>query len=267
MYKEFKDALSRGHCSICDRPIASLVLDDPCLHWLLKEKGFRAKYFPILVADQGFRSMNIFLRWAANTEAFGKNINDLVAEKQSKKFIEETIKYKNVEWSFSCSNTDREGHAGSQNGAMPHFHFQMKVDGRVIIKYNAFHIPFTEDDEFSFALEAGRIDRLKAARKYDAGMQTLLEAAVENQEFLDSLSYAKEPADAAFNSDILIMADSGTTISGDDIFKLLERREETGESFARLAKELKNVSVRTITSPSDNVPDISRRSGGRNKKK
>ncbi|WP_290954253.1 hypothetical protein [Hyphomonas sp.] len=266
-FKEFKAALSEDNCSLCGRAIKDFVQSEPCLHWLIKSRGFRARYFQSLADVNGFRSMNSYLRWVANTEAFAKNINDLVAEKQSEKFIEETISYKNLEWSFSCSNSDRQGHAGSHYGSMPHFHFQMKVDGNVTISYNAFHISFTDEDELFFAVESGKIDRLKPGRRYDAGMQALLDLALENPDFIESLQYTEDESEAMFSTDILIYADQGSVISGDDIADLLERRNKTKESMASLAKELPNVSVQTIVSPSDNIPDIARRSGGRRKKK
>ena len=56
----------------------------------------------------GFNHMQAFLRWVATEEAFAKNINDL-ADEGTGKFIELTIKYKTLEWSFSCSESDYHG--------------------------------------------------------------------------------------------------------------------------------------------------------------
>ena len=45
--------------------------------------------------------LNPYLRWVANSCSKPiQNINDLVVDKSPKKVIEETIRYKNLEWSF-----------------------------------------------------------------------------------------------------------------------------------------------------------------------
>ena len=265
-FKNFRQALDEGNCFYCKNPNTHFSTKKPCLHWLLKPKGFKKKHFPILYKEESFRSLNTYLRWVANTEKVGQNINDLVEEKSSNKFIEETMKYKNLEWSFSCSNTDRTGHSQAHKGNMPHFHFQMKVNGNVIINYNAFHIPFTEYDEFTFAVEAGKIDRLKSRRSFDAGMQTIFEHMKLDENFIDELQYSADESTAAFNTDIFIEAEEGHTISGDDIADLLEERKRTGKSMAALVKKLTNVRIKTMVSPGAGVPQIAERSGGRKKK-
>lgn len=266
-FNGFKDNLKNGQCFYCKNPISHFAAKKPCLHWLLKPKGFKKKHFPTLYEKCGFRHLNTYLRWVANTEQIAQNINDLVAEQSSTKFIEETISYKNIEWSFSCSESDRKGHSGAHKGAVPHYHFQMKVDGSVIINYNAFHIPFTDYDDFSFAVEEGKFDMIKAARTYDAGMQAIFDHMALDAEFVDTLRYTEDESNAAFNTNILIHADPGTTISGDDLADLFEERKRTGISLASLAKKLKNASVEAYISPGEGVPEIAKRSGGRKKNK
>jgi len=36
----FADCFERGICSICEKPIKTFSIKNPCLHWLLKPKGF-----------------------------------------------------------------------------------------------------------------------------------------------------------------------------------------------------------------------------------
>lgn len=265
-FERLKDALAEGKCSYCGNDLTHFSTKKPCLHWLLKPKGFKKKHFPLLYEGHCFRSINTYLRWVANSDGFGQNINDLVAERQSGKFIEETIKYKNLEWSFSCSETDRVGHKEAHKGSMPHYHFQMKVDGNVVINYNAFHIPFTEYDEFSFAVEAGRFQRLKSVKGHDAGMQAIFDAMEGNPEFAEVLEYTEDEDGAAFSTDIFITAEPGTHISGDALADLFEERERTGKSMAQLAKKLPNTTVETFISPGKGIPEMAVRSGGRRKK-
>lgn len=59
------------------------------------------------------------------------NINDLSEETSDSSFLETTIKYKNIEWSFSIGKTDKEGHQTAKIGDKPHYHLQMKVDNQI----------------------------------------------------------------------------------------------------------------------------------------
>ena len=263
-FEKFSLALDKGECIYCGHAISHFSTKKPCFHWLLNPKGLKKKHFPILFEKKGFRELNTYLRWVANSDKLAQNINDLVEEKSSKKFIEETIKFKNLEWSFSCADSDRKGHEKAHKGSMPHYHFQMKVDGSVTINFNAFHIPFTDFDEFSFAVEAGKLDRLKAKRTRDAGMQTVFDH-LEEEAFGDALTYTTDEASEALNTEILIQANPGSTISGKDIADLLQERERTGLSMAVLAKRLSNATVQSFTSPGDGVPKMAQRSGGRGK--
>ena len=149
---------------------------------------------------------------------------------------------------------------------MPHYHFQMSVDGNVTINFNAFHIPFTDYDEFCFALEAGKFERLRPIRRADAGMQEVMQLLEKSEEFREGLAYAENPETATFSTDIFIQAEPGETISGDQIADMIQERKKTGKSLAVLAKDLDNANVQTWISPGPGVPEMARRSGGRRKK-
>lgn len=265
-FEQFSSDIKKGICYYCRNPITHFSVKKPCLHWLLKPKGFKKKHFNILMEDRGFRQINTYLRWVANSETIAAKINDLKEEQSSNKFIEETITYKNLEWSFSCSENDRKGHVGTELGSNPHYHFQMKVNGHVIINYNAFHLPFTDYDEFSFAVEAGKINNIVSAKTYSAGMQDIVNLFSEHDFDHGILQYTEDEANAAFHTDIMIMAEPGKTISGDHIADLLEERKQTGQSFVKLAKKLENVSITSIVSPAEAVPEIAKRSGRKRKK-
>lgn len=75
------------------------------------------------------------------------NINDLAEEKSDRKIISYTVKWKNIEWTFDCSKNDFSGHQGTSVD-FPHYHFQMRIDGKQFINFNDFHVPFTNDDVF-----------------------------------------------------------------------------------------------------------------------
>jgi hypothetical protein len=264
-FEQLKTNLQSGRCYYCGQLIAHFSEEKPCFHWLLKPPGFKKKHFPLLYKDLGFHQIESYCRWVANCDTPMKNINDLVEEKSSSKFIEETIRYKNIEWSFSCSFSDRVGHKDRYEGRRPHYHFQMKANDNVVINYNGFHIPFTDYDEFCFAVKQGKLDRVKAQQIHGAGMQNIFEG-IEPKDLIDVMKKSDNEDEAQFDLGILITADEGTTISGEQIADLLKERERTGDSIAKLIKEVKNVSAKTIIYPGKGVPKIAARDKNRGKK-
>ncbi len=267
-FKEFKDALSKGRCSFCGNPITHFSKKVSCFHWLLKPKGFKTKHFPLLYGQKSYHQINSYLRWVANTEHPIKNINDIVEERALSKVIEETIKYKQFEWSFSSSKGDFEGHKNSKEGKMSHYHFQMRIDGNIVIRYRQFHIPFTDYDDFCFAVTRGEFDRIKGGWIEGAGMQSLYEN-LSPEDLLDmmvAVSPEKEK-DAQFNTQTVISADEGTSISGDDLADILEEHERTKVPIAKLIRRLKNITATSYITPGQGVPQIAARKPNRGKKK
>lgn len=261
-FQKLKEHLLREECVYCGKPISYFSKDSPCFHWLLNPKGFKKKFFPLIYREKGFHQLEAYLRWIANCDKPMQNINDLVEEKSSTKFIEETIKYKNIEWSLSCSYGDLEGHANAHEGKEPHYHFQMKVNGNVMINYNGFHIPFNYYDDFCFAVKRGDFERLKDAPFVGAGMQSLLDNATP-EELIDKMESANDIDSAQLHVSIVIEADEGSLISGDEIADLIEEKKRTGVPLAKLVQKLKNVKIRTIISPGPGVPEITPRSKNR----
>src|SRR3989338_5064879 len=122
LYNSFKEHFSIGKCHICKSHLKSFSSKKPCIHWLLRPKGFKKKHFKSLFTTYGYFQMEAFVRWVANLDDPIHNINDLEVEKSEKKIIETTIKYKHIEWSFACSRSDLEGHKNSPQTNFTHFH-------------------------------------------------------------------------------------------------------------------------------------------------
>jgi len=259
-----RDALAIGKCSLCGYPITQFSEKKPCLHWLLKTKGFKKRHFPLLFEKYCFHRMDAYLRWVANTDVPLKNINDLVEEKTSSKKIELTIRYKNLEWSFSCSESDYRGHKDKHEGKMPHYHFQMKIDDRVVINYGGFHIPFNDEDFFGFSISEGKISKLAYKHIHGAGMQELLDN-FSPDELLDQMIRAENYDDAQLHTSTLVEAAPGTTMSGTDIANLYKEHKETGVPMAKLIRKLPNVKVMSVISPGPGVPDLAKRKPCRRK--
>jgi hypothetical protein len=145
-HQRFTEAFKAGQCSFCGGALTSFHPEQPCRHWLLKPDGFRKENFESLAVRHSWGGLENYLRWVANEEAFAKNINDL-ADEGTGKLVELTIKYKNIEWSFSCGASDLDGHeGGGKHSKRPHYHFQMYVDGKPFIRYNDFHLALSDED-------------------------------------------------------------------------------------------------------------------------
>ncbi|MBD3300366.1 MAG: hypothetical protein GF347_03365 [Candidatus Moranbacteria bacterium] len=81
------------------------------------------------------------------------------------------------------------------------------------------------------------------------------------------MTHTDSEKDALFKTDILIEAEEGHTISGDEITDLLEERKRTGTPLAKLVEKLKNVKLTRIVSPGPIIPEKSQRTPNRGRKK
>lgn len=263
-FQALKEALERGYCIYCNNLLTHFSDKKPCFHWLLKPKGFKKRHFPLLYVQKSFHRLDAYLRWVATTEAPLKNINDLTEEKSPSKEIETTIRYKNLEWSFSCSRGDYAGHLDKREGKMPHYHFQMKVNGEVIINYGAFHIPFHEEDFFGFAVKSGQIKKMKHRNIQGATIQTFLDH-IPSEQLLESMQSTNDPEDATFRMQTILEADEGTAIKGEDIAKIFGEHKRTGVPMAKLLRKLENVKQKTFISPGPGLPELAKRTPHRSR--
>jgi hypothetical protein len=259
-YEEFKQAFREGHCSICKCELASFDQKRPCLHWLLRPVGFTKWHFINVANEFRFFQMHSYLRWVANEEVFGQNINDLRCEGTGK-LIELTIRYKVYEWAFSCGDADFSGHeTNSPESRKPHYHFQMRVNRAAFIRYNDFHVPFHRMDIVELEAMRQAPDTIKLSFLGGEGMSDVL-----NEETLEAVvrreMVAGDPDEAAFKLDSIITAEEGTTISGDDVAALIDEAKKTGVTIASLLHKLPNARVQTIVTPGPGVVEQAQRSG------
>jgi hypothetical protein len=160
-YSAFTEAYARDHCYLCGNSFKTLSKERPCVHWMLRRGKFKKKDFPLLFERFGFTQMAAFTRWAANKEQILSGINDLDAHRSERKIFEFTVRWKNIEWTFDCSKNDYTGHSG-RHTEFPHFHLQMRIDGRPFIDFGDFHIPFNEEDLFRIDMSRGASDVFQA---------------------------------------------------------------------------------------------------------
>lgn len=264
-YEDFRTSLDEGDCFLCRKPLTSFSASRPCLHWLMKPKGFKKKHFPLLTEKFCYFRVAAYVRWLASLDGIARNINDLVAEHSGSKLIDLTARYRNITWSFSCGATDYRGHEGSRNADFPHYHFQMIVGGRPFIRYNDFHIPLHADDLYDLELIANHRDLVLYGTGPGMGMQALLDDA---DLAVGASSPATDPETAALNLDTLIVAREGETLSGHDLVAAVTIAAAQKRSLASVVQErFTNADVATFVSPGEGVAKAKPRSTRRKKER
>lgn len=263
-YKDFLEHYERDMCYLCGKPFSTIGKGNPCLHWLLRRCKFKKKDFQQIVDKFDFYSVSAFLRWVAYAESGSKNINNLKEESSERKIFEITIKWKNIEWTLDCSHNDFAGHTGTKT-EFPHWHFQMRIDGQQFINFNDFHIHFSENDQLKINLEndsySGFIHSFGPGGQ---GMQERMDQLENNfDEFLENSVIASDPEDGQIHMQSIIKAPKGG-IPGEKINEALEMARTTGKTlaycFSVVLKNEGDVSISTIASPADSVPEIAKRS-------
>jgi hypothetical protein len=262
LYKEFTYGLKIGKCFLCSGQMDSFEERKPCFHWFTYPKRIKKKHFEnYLKKPISFFQLDSYFRWLANTEKPITNINDLKEETSVTSYLETTVKYKNIEWAFSVGYTDKEGHLNTENGSIPHYHIQMKVDDRVFLKFNDFHIPFTDSDLFTIKLLEQAPYKVKLVHSYGQGIGIL-----ENEDNLeiidDALTITDDIENAPFSRLTLIEAPEGQTISSEIILQALDESKRTKRPIGKILQQiLYDTNIKTILRPGNGVPKMTKRSG------
>lgn len=165
---------------------------------------------------------------------------------------------------MDCAHNDLAGHVGTKT-EFPHWHFQMRIDGKQFINFNDFHIPFSENDWLKINLEndpdSGFVHSFGPGGQ---GMQEKMEQLENNfEETLEHSISACDPEDGQIHMQSIITAPNGG-IPGEKINEALEMARTTGKTLAYcfnvVLKDDVGVSIATIASPADSVPEIAKRS-------
>lgn len=256
-FRKFSVEVKKGNCDLCGKREESFNEAEPCLHWFLRPEGCRKKHIGILLekTDFGFFRTMSYMRWLANVERPLANINDLPEEISSSKKIEVTIKYKNFEWAFSCSPNDYSGHRGSSKGAEPHYHFAMKIDGKIFISFSDFHACFTEEDMFNFKMmDAGLMKHIEVQ---GASVADIFKH-FSPEEVFEFMQNPQEDEKAPFHLQTMIRAPHGRTFPGELFVEMHKESKKRGISIAKVAQE-RGLRGMTIISPGPGVPEMYKR--------
>ena len=251
-HDRFKELYSSGTCYLCNKPLTSFSKKKPCMHWLLKPKGFKKKDIKAVAEQYGMLQIQSLLRWYANEKAFARNINDLVEEGTGSKIVELTIRYKNLEWSFSCAESDFLGHQNSQHSKHPHYHMQMRIDKRPFINFNDFHLPLSDMDVINITAMRERPDRIKTRNSFGEGMTDVFsDDSIE--QVLDTAATEGDHELAPFSIDSFAEAEDGKEIQGEDLYQIVQEAKEKGVTIASLLHKLPNAKTQIIVSPGPGV--------------
>jgi hypothetical protein len=257
-HSRFHISYEIGECYLCGKSFKTISKDDPCLHWLLRQGKFKPKDISLLGEKFGYIQIAAYLRWCANEEKPLANINDLPDEAPKGKFLSSTIRWKAIEWTFDCSENDLAGHGGSHSN-FPHYHFQMRIEGRQFINFNDYHLPFSDMDLFTFKL------RDQSGFNFDFGVHGagMSDAMNIDPELIIENTVVSESEEAAgFGFSTMIMSKNGT-INGEDLYQMIQESKRTGKSITSISRKFykddADINIGTIISPSDSVPEIAAR--------
>lgn len=264
-YQRFKDAFEKGDCYLCGKSVKTFSKQEPCIHWLLKPKGFKNKDVELVAQKYGYFQIQSLLRWYANQIDFARNINDLKDEGTGKLF-EATIKYKNIEWSFSCAESDYQGHVGSTKGYYPHYHFQMRIDKRPFINFNRNHMTFSEMDIINIEAMRANPSKIKQRYTFGEGISETFNDEVIHQ-VLNSANSTSNEEEATYSINSIVAADEGKSIRGDDLYEIIQEAKAKGVTIASLLHKLPNSSTEVIVEPGPGVVEQAPRTAGKKAQK
>lgn len=251
-YQDFLKHFRSGLCHVCGKPLASFSKNSPCLHWLLKPKGFKKRDFPLIYGSFNYAQISSFARWMASTVSSIANVNDLVEEHSGNKFIDFTARYRHITWSFSCGNSDFEGHQKSAVYNFPHYHLQMRISDRPFINYSDFHIPFTQQDYEQLKYIRDNPGTIRATYYPAPGMQEILDDEGSLDAIIEHTTPVERVEDSAFHLQTFVQANNGERISGELMAAAVEEAKREKKTLASVLKrKFSNAEVSHIISPSE----------------
>jgi len=268
-HKAFRKKFLAGQCWVCGDALSGFDPTKPCPHWLLLPNGFGKEHFELITKSYGLVKLEHYLRWVANEGAFAKNINDL-ADEGSGKLVELTIKYKNLQWSFSCSASDFGGHdGGGEHSKRPHWHFQMYVDDKPFIRYNDFHAALSEQDIGLLAHMRNNPGKMRKRFAGGTGMGDVLhESTLEQVVTMGRSATTDDETNAApIELSTIVIAEPGKTIKGEDIYNLIQAAKAENVTVTSKLRSLQGANVTTVVSAGPGVVAQAVRSGGRKRKR
>jgi len=141
----------------------------------------------------------------------------------------------------------------------------MRIDKRPFIDYNDFHVPFGETEIINIEAMRSLPEVFKGKFFFGEGMDDVLND--EMVEHIVNATVEGEPSEEApFKIDTLAIAEEGKTISGDDLYEIIQEAKAKGVTIASLMHKLPNAHARVIVTPGPGVVEQAPRSGRKKNK-
>ena len=261
-YEAFRSAFKKQICSFCDKALATYSKKNPCLHWLLRPNGVKKNGIRQVVQELGYFRSATYVRWIANQEKFTSRINDLTDEGNTEAFFHWTAVYEHIKWTFWCTQNDRKGHHGT-GSPMPHFHIEIRLNNKIFVKFNDFHIPFTDEDLFQFRCNADEDFPIDYGfGKYGAGMSDTM--SVPPDLILSNTKTTEDVENATFHIQTKLKPRDGSRIEMDLVVEAMKRSKEHGKPVAHFLREL-GLDPQIKISPADSIVEKVERNNPRKK--
>jgi hypothetical protein len=249
-FKEFRKYFSLGECSICGERFSSFKPDKPCPHWLLRPVGVKKGHIADMMALVGYFRVAAYIRWISNIDTQFVGINDLSDEGRTDAIFHWTARYKHITWTVICTRADYDGHQGRRS-SLPHYHFKMQLDGNIFIRFDEFHILFTDEDLFNWRCNLDPDSPIKQSFGIaGAGMNALF--SMDPEAIIQTTKTTTDEKEAQYHLTTMISDPAG--ISGDLINEALKKSQESGRPIANILREM-GLQPSVIIEPPENIPD------------
>ncbi|MDA3844909.1 MAG: hypothetical protein PF588_11155 [Candidatus Kapabacteria bacterium] len=260
-HEKFILDLSAGLCHRCGKPMNSFNKYRFCLHWFTHPDGIKKKYFIKHLQNKElyFFGLENYFRWLAESDKPLVNINDLKDEISETKVLERTIRYKNIEWSFSIAKTDIQGHPSRFNGKEPHYHIQMIINGMSFLKFNDLHIRLSKSDLLNF--EMLRQMPENTVRQHASGIgMSIIENPDNSEILLKNMTSSKDEKNSTFRVDSSISPRDGDSLLMNTFNQAIRISNEKNIPFVMALRELQpDLDITSEISPGKGVPKIAQR--------
>ena len=260
-YKQFKEAFQNGDCDTCKKPLATFSRKTSCFHWLLRPNGVKKADLESLLTQKGYFRIAAYVRWVANQEAFLRQINDLTESEQTRSVFHWSASYKHIKWTFICSQNDYKGHLNTL-ADFPHFHFEMRLAGQPFVRFNDFHVRFSDEDLFNIKCnESDSFPIKQSFGSYGAGMKDAFSLPAKT--ILEQSTSTDNEGKAVYHIQTIVQSDSG--ISGEKIAEIMRLSKETKKPMTQLFYEA-GLKPQVLIQPPDSIPDKENRNPRRKMK-
>lgn len=257
LYKKFTEAFSKGMCDSCGKPNNTFSKESPCFHWLLRPGKSKKEHIEKVLRTKGYFRCAAFVRWVSNFESHFKYINNLSEEGNVEALFHWSAKYKHIKWTFWCTRNDYAGH----NNQPPHFHFEMRLNKMPFIKFNDFHVPFSEEDLFTIRSHEDPESPVKQTFGiHGAGLEEAFSIAQEK--LIDELTTTEIEEEAIYHVHTVIHLEKG--IPGDVLSKAMAEAKEKKVPVAKVIREL-GFDAKVVIEPAKSLITKESRSNPRQK--